>query len=329
MMRLLHSTIFFALLCSSAVPSALAQPAPSASAAEEETPWGKGVAQQEKNQARALLSEGNALYTQNLYKEALEKYQNAIAHWNHPAICFNVVRSLVALDRPDEAVPYIDRALAFGAAPLGADLFGEAQNYQRLLQGQVGQVQFKCSHPDLELTFDGQPTKCSEVVNAKAGRHSIAASKPSYVPVSRSETIVPGTNVIDFTLVTIVASTVTKTRWAKWKPWAVVGAGASMVAIGGGIELSAGSVRDQYRSVLTAECGGLACTRESQGLKALHDSWRFRDSVGVATMAIGAGTLIAGCVLLVMNRSYVVEAPSRVSYGLDPAHGTVWASGTF
>jgi hypothetical protein len=53
--------------------------------------------------AETLLSEGNALFVDKRYADALAKYGEAIASWDHPAIRFNIVRCLIQLGRNFEA----------------------------------------------------------------------------------------------------------------------------------------------------------------------------------------------------------------------------------
>ena len=74
------------------------------------------------------------------HREALAKYEDAVAVWDHPAIRFNMVRALIALDRPLEAYENLEKALAYGKDPLEDQVYSEAQNYQRLLEGLVDRL---------------------------------------------------------------------------------------------------------------------------------------------------------------------------------------------
>jgi hypothetical protein len=333
--RVLRSAAVVATVIGPFLATAFAQPAqPSATPAEVDSAWSKGVSTQERQTARGLLEEGNALYLQNLHAGALAKYVEALKHWNHPAICFNVARTLVALDRADEAVTYIKRALEYGAAPLGEEFFAEAQNYQRLLNGMVSEVEIRCKQPDMTVTFDTQKITCpSSTLVTKPGKHSIAANKPGFVAWSSVEILSPGkAPVIEPVLTSIVDATVTKTRWATWKPWTVVGSGVAVFAAGAALQLSARSTRQKYIDALNQECSLSSCAEVSTGTRELNDSWRFRDRLSVPTMAVGVALVVAGGVLLYANRSYTVVDESRsnrVSWTIDPLSHSVVASGKF
>src|SRR5687768_16838564 len=94
--------------------------------ADDETPWSQGVTAAQRETAQRLLEEGNDLFVENKHREALAKYEEAVASWDHPAIRFNMVRALIALDRPLEAYESVLKALAHGAAPLEPEVYTEA-----------------------------------------------------------------------------------------------------------------------------------------------------------------------------------------------------------
>ena len=78
--------------------TAMAQPAPpQPETPQPETPapttkpWAAGVPEPEQEIALAIYKEGNAEFEQARYQQALEKYREAIKHWEHPAIRFNMV----------------------------------------------------------------------------------------------------------------------------------------------------------------------------------------------------------------------------------------------
>ncbi len=281
----------------------------------EPTPWSKGVGPEAQAQARTLLDEGNELFVKKLHRDALAKYRAALTHWNHPAIRFNVVRALLALDQPVEAQTELQQAMTFGAAPLGDTVYAEALNYQSLLQSLVATVTITCD-AGTATTFDGEAVACPRAeLRVRPGRHVIAATQQGFLGQSRTETLAPGNNELAIKLVSIEAATVTKTRWKIWKPWAVVGAGAALVTAGALLEFSAGNIQDDYNAALLRSCGMLACKSLDPAVIALHDSWQFRDRVGVATMATGAATLVVGGVMLFLNRRYtsVEQPPARTT----------------
>ena len=73
------------------------------SSARADEPWAVSITDAKKQQAQALLERGNALFLDRHFVEALAIYRDAIAVWDHPAICFNIVRCLIQLQRSVEA----------------------------------------------------------------------------------------------------------------------------------------------------------------------------------------------------------------------------------
>lgn len=297
--------VLFALALAAA--PAVAQPA-----APTETPWSRGVSDEAKARAQALLEEGNALIVQNLDKDALAKYEAALAAWDHPAIRFNMVRALINLDRPLDAQDNLERALAYGAEPLGAEVFAEASTYQRLLAQQIATVTVTCDQPAATVTVDGEPIGAcpgAHPLRLRVGPHTIAGDGVGLIATTRREGLAAGANPeIAIHLRALVDVTVTRTRWAAWKPWAVVGGGAVLGGAGAALMLSARGLRDDYQAALLRECGELACSPDQLpvGTADLLDRARFRDRLGVATAIAGGAAIVAGVVLVVMNRPYTV-----------------------
>src|SRR5215813_4735696 len=93
----------------------------SGSAFADDKPWAAGVPDKEQAAALAIYRDGNAEFEESRYAQALAKYREAIKHWDHPAIRFNMAVSRVNLDQPLDASEDLDAAIKYGAAPLGAE----------------------------------------------------------------------------------------------------------------------------------------------------------------------------------------------------------------
>lgn len=323
-----------------AKPAQNPQPTPSPAgatssvASSDENPWSKGVSNENKTQARALLAAGNEEFVQDRHTAALEKYQAALVVWDHPAIAFNTVRALVRLERNVEASDMLQRAMRFAAAPLGDEVFAEAQNYQRLLASLVAKVEVRCAQP-ATLSLDGESVTCpgTRGFRLKPGRHTIAGSQPGFVAITRLETLVAGDNpVIDVKLMTIESATFTKTRWATWKPWAVTGVGLAVTGLGVLLEFDALSIRSEYSAAVRDQCTKACLPSDLDATaQALDDRWRRREVVAISTLAVGGAVLATGVTMLILNRPkpYIKEQPRSIAWGVDfVGHGIV-ASGRF
>jgi len=97
--------------------TAAAQPAPPAPAGPR--PWAQGVSPENQKAALGLFNEGNALLRDSIFPKAAEKYREALTHWDHPAIHYNLAVALRGLGPADAIAAELRAALAYPAA-LGA-----------------------------------------------------------------------------------------------------------------------------------------------------------------------------------------------------------------
>src|SRR5437879_5618527 len=67
-----------------------------------ERPWVRGVPAAEQKVALDLFREGNTLLKESLFVQAAAKYREALRHWNHPGIHYNLALALLNLDQPVE-----------------------------------------------------------------------------------------------------------------------------------------------------------------------------------------------------------------------------------
>lgn len=321
----MRRAIALVALAALAVP-AVAQPA-EPPVADDDTPWGKGVSAEARATAQALLEDGNALFIQNLFREALAKYEAALAAWDHPAIRFNMVRALVNLDRPLEAEDNLTRALAYGATPLGPEVFADASTYQRLLAQQLATLVVTCSQAGVTVAVDGiAAITCpgEHRARVRAGAHTVSAEGEGLLAVNRRETLVAGDNpAIALRLTPLADVTVTRTRWATWKPWAITGGGVAVAGVGAALLLSARGLRDDYQAALARECGELACEPDALpvGTADLLDRAQLRNALGIGAVAVGGAAVVAGVVMVILNRPYAALEPRALSVAVTPTVG--------
>lgn len=272
-------------------------------------PWQIGVTADQKERARTALDAGNALFVQNLYREAIAAYREGLAQWNHPAIRFNLAKALIALDSPVEALAELDDAMQYGAKPLG-DVWSEAVNYRLLLHQQVGSLTVRCDQPGVAVLVDNAalaPCPTAAVSRVRPGHHTIVGRARGLLTFTRDETVIGGSaSTIDVHLVSLRDATITRTRWATWKPWVVFGAGLAVAAAGVPVELDARGKLDDYRAALTSECGDLGCAggKVTPRTAALDDQAHSLDRFGVGMMIAGGVGVAVGAALLVLNRPH-------------------------
>lgn len=160
-------------------------PAPSAGNARS---WAEGVSESEQAVAFEFYSAGNREFVEMRYSQALAKYREAIRHWDHPAIRFNMAICLINLDQIVEARDNLERSLAHGVAALGADAHAQALTQRMLLDGKLARLTLDCPEPDEEVMIDGKlvfkgPGTVEQFL--LPGEHQVVATKPGFLPASR------------------------------------------------------------------------------------------------------------------------------------------------
>src|SRR6476659_107119 len=81
-------------------------------------PWAQGVSQPEQQAALKLFHDGNVSLNDGLFAKAADNYREALKHWDHPAIHYNLALALMNLDQTIDAYDNMQASVKFGEAPL-------------------------------------------------------------------------------------------------------------------------------------------------------------------------------------------------------------------
>lgn len=268
-------------------------------AVAEDKPWAKDVPQAQQDSAFALYEEANKLFADGEYKRALEKYEAAIAQWDHPSIRYNLAVCLINLDRPVEAYQNLQQALRFGEAPLGAALYNEGLNYQKLLSKQVAEVEITSKEQGARVSLDGKPLTLIDgratTMVAVQEPHEVIASKPGYQTLRQPLDRLPAGKK------TTIELKLQRLETGRWKPWAVIAGGAVVAGAGGYVYGLARSDIDAYEKAIETKC---PCASDVDlGADAdLPDRARTKEIAAYSMFAIGGVTLATGVVMLVRGR---------------------------
>jgi hypothetical protein len=290
---------------------------------QDDRPWAEGVSDEEQVTALKLFRDGNDLLNDSLFVKAVEKYREAISHWDHPAIHYNLALALLNLEK----------AMEYGVAPLDEDKYERANSYFLLVQKQLATVDIRCDVPGAKVSMDGRvlfeaPGRHKEVV--RIGEHNIVASAPGYITTNETRNIGPSeTLTLDVKMFTPEDMTRYKRKWKRWQPWAVVGGGAVVAAIGGILHLSAKGGFNDFDSGIEA-CGG--CVPDGS-LADTKSSAETKQAIAMVGYALGTATMAAGLVLVYLNRpqSYRIDVKEKSSVAITPLIGrdTQGVSATF
>jgi tetratricopeptide (TPR) repeat protein len=306
-----------ATLAFAAVIGGVAVPAAADDPESGETPWSRGVSAEQKQTAQRLLEEGNDLFVLNKHVEALARYQEAIASWDHPAIRFNVVRTLIALERPLEAYENLEKALAYGKEPLEEQVYAEALNYRTLLAGQIAELEVSCQQDGVKISVDGAPyLDCpgSRTQRIVPGAHAVVGTREGFMTSTRDVILLPGKREpVEVRLETLAEATETRQRWATWKPWAVAGGGAVLAGLGVLVNLDAAARMDQFERDVATRCADQGCPEGTLDTS-VESTAILENRVAIGMMIAGGAVVIAGVTLVILNRpeTYVPESKTQV-----------------
>ena len=310
-----RSAVVWAVACSLVLPVHTAAqpvppPPPESAGATEHRPWAAGVSETEQAIALEHFVAGNREFTEARFAQALGRYREALHHWDHPAIRYNIAVCLINLDQPVEARSDLERGLAFGAAPLGGDAYAQGLTYRKLLDGQLAHLALTCREPGAEVTLDGRRVLAGPGASEEfllPGAHQVVATKPGYLTASRTLDLVAGKRTA-FEIepsVAVAATPRVVRRWAAWKPLAVLGSGGALLGLGALAYLAARHNFTVYDRDVAKHCSA-GCT--ASDLAALPDARRAYDRAGteqtlaVVLLSTGAAAVIAGAIGVVLNQ---------------------------
>jgi hypothetical protein len=296
--------------------------------ADADEPWKQGVTPEQMATAQKLLEEGNALFLERDHAGARAKYQQALAAWDHPAIRFNLVRTLIPLDRIVEAYDNLELALKYGAAPLEENVYAEALAYQKLLANQIASVIVACKQSGVTVTLDGQPLlTCpgSQRHRVLPGQHQIVAKKPGFLTHTVEVVALGGRReTVELRVEPLGEVGRIEHRWRTWVPFDVMGTGLGVAGIGALVQYMASSDHDRYYSLVGRECAPLGCAPGYE--QDLKDRAILENRIAIATIGVGAATLVTGGVMLYLNRArtvYTQDAQPPVVVAPQRGGGTV------
>jgi hypothetical protein len=276
---------------------------------EDSRPWAKGVSPEEQRKALALFNEANGMLRDALFPRAAEKYREALEHWDHPAIHYNLALALVNLDQPVEMHAALEKSLVHGAPPLGDDKFARAKDFKLLVEKQLVKIEYTITEPDSVLILDGKevqtgPGTYSALI--KAGEHSIAARAPGYSPTQLNLKLGGGeTSRLELKLFTDAELTREKRKMPAWIPYTVLGAGVILGGTGALMHNSAKNGFADYDQAIQ-ECADAdathGCSDPTPEIFALKSDAEGAQTMAATLYTLGGITVAAGVVLVVLNR---------------------------
>lgn len=273
----------------------------------DEKPWQKGVSPEDQKIANGLFKEGNALLRDSFFVKAVEKYREAVSHWDHPAIHYNLAVALINLDQPIEVYTSLEKAMQYGTLALDQEKLDLGERYKKLVEAQLVWVTVSCTEPDARVTIDGKEALIcpgSEEKLMRAGEHSFTATKPGFETTAETRTFAGGTKeTVALRLWRPEDLTGYERRFPAWLPWTVTGAGVLLAGIGGVLHSAAISDYDEF------DAWAQQCEEETQmgcpltpEARSLRDGGDTKQSVAGVMYVAGGVAVAAGLTLVLLNR---------------------------
>ena len=284
--------------------------------ASDHRPWAAGVSPAEQAAALELYTSGNREFAEARFAQALAKYREAIRHWDHPAIRFNMAVCLIYLDQPIEAMGDLQRSLAFGEGPIGSAEYAEGLTYRKLLDAQLAHLKIASSESGTQVTLDGKyrftaPGVLDEIV--LPGEHQVVATRTGFVTVTRTLVLVAGKQTsyeVPLLEAKVTAPRLVR-RWPAWGPWLVLAGGGAMV---GGGALGYAAARTNFASydrAIAASCPHGCDAAMLANFPDLHQRRSRAETeqvVAISLFAAGGAAIVTGVVGLVLNSPHVQES---------------------
>jgi hypothetical protein len=277
-------------------------------------PWAEGVPLDRRKRAHEHFHAGNVLFSKEAsFREAGDRYRQALALWDHPAFHYNLAVTQMQLGQLVEAYEHFLAAREHGPRPITEEKYQQAQHWLDMLRAQLAELEVVCDEPGAEVVVDGEALFTGpghQRVMVLPGSHRVQASKQRYVPDIQRVVVEPGGSERVIVTPRIPEHLVTVRRWPRWMPWAVAGAGA--VALAGASVMDWHSTRlfDRFDRDFDKYClPAPGCAESSLPgplRETLHGARRWQWGAR-ATYLAGGATVAASATLLYMNRERIAR----------------------
>jgi hypothetical protein len=298
---------------------------------DAQRPWAAGVSADDQQKALALFREGNQAHNDGLFKKAIELYSDALKHWKHPAIYYNMALSLTNTGQVVDVEAALLESIKYGPAPLEKGKFEHAKQSLLLIAEQLATIEVSCQKAGARVSIDNKEVFTVEPgkpnlfkARVKIGKHTFVAEKPGYATGLDAPFIGPGeTFRIELKLYTAEELTRYRRRWqAKWMPYAVMGGAVAVGATGFLLSRSAQSSFDDYDAKIR-RCNDMSGNNSgcmvSSSLQDIKDSGNSKRTASFVMYGVAGAAAVTGALLLFLNRetSYQISSDDYRREQLD------------
>ena len=295
-------------------------------AGASDRPWAEGVPPNEQAAATKLFDEATDLLKEAFFKRAVDLYRQALSHWDHPAIHFNLAKALMNLDDPAAAYTHLKASMRFGGEPLTPDQREQVERYTKLLyETELAELVIETEQEGVKVTLDGVdlftgPGRWQGVVRPETTK-ALLATKTGFQTQQLQPTLTKGqVNTIAITLEPLEASTRFVRDFDMWIPWTVLGGGLAILAGGGALSWQTSEAYAAYddgvaqcnadspleftndAGVLVSGSGKIGGCIPAASVLDKRDQGDTFQTLSTVAYIVGGATVATGIVLFIINR---------------------------
>lgn len=309
---------------------------------DESGSWNDGTSPERQDRAQSLYDEANKLVEVASVAAAIGKYKEALSHWDHPKIRYNLAVLLMETGKQVEAYGHIVAALRHGVVALGPANHKRAMTDRRVLQAGLVSLSIRSQQPDVEVSLDGEAVvDTSGQVRSliRPGEHQLLIRGGGYGTIAAEYPFWPDRHYD----ITVDPASGIKRYWRGWIPWSVLGTGVVLSSVGGLLHWRAQSNFNEFDDKVIERCrDGCPPGAQPAELESLENRAETQGRFAAALYAVGGVAAVSGIALIIANRPrrvhedafHIREAPFDVTVAPAVSRGgvsgiSIQATGSF
>lgn len=274
--------------------------------AQNANPCARDASSEQPDKAQAVLRQAFELHKQLQFEESGEKYQEALQFSRDPRIHLQAGIVFLSALRLLDAFKHLDIALRCGRRLMSEEEYLDAQQMMKRVRKRLGQIEVHNGEAGADVRFNdvhwfseaGPRTRM-----VVAGEYLVTVKKPGFVTVLAPVNIQSGKRaIVKPNLLTVGQATIVTRPFKRWQPWTLLGVGAFLSLVGGGLEWHASRSFDAYERDLRDACMPRCPIDIQTSLQRRFDTATWENRLAVGSLIVGGTAMAVGLTLAFLNR---------------------------
>lgn len=290
------------------------------------------VSPDEEKEALRLFGLGNDAMEDGSTEEAIKAFRQALKHWDHPAIHYNLAMALGDAANPLERHRHLEGAMRYGPGFLADPaMYEKAKGLKAKLEAELVRLEVSCEEPGAQVSVDERkdlfacPKAFSEWM--LPGDHVVRLAKAGFShPNEKRLTLKKGEKAeLRLRLYPDDQWIQYRALWPRWAAWVAGGVGGAAVVVGAGLNIAAGGEYRAYDSGIALCAGtpgdlGFEPCSPSPDLEVHLAQGDRLQGMAAGLYVVGALAVAAGAALyfLEVQRPVLVNPETGVQIGVAP-----------